>query len=189
MRVLVANERRIELDALARAAEEIGAEVVAREMDVAQVARSAHDTLAEIALVGLPSGEDRGHALALIAELVHAAPCPVVTITENDDPEFVVGAADLGVYGHSTRTDPALLRAAIDVAVRRFRDHADLALALERRTLIERAKGILMERYDIDERAAFEMLRAHARRSSLRLSVAAGHVLDGFRALPTPHHR
>ena len=54
--------------------------------------------------------------------------------------------------------------------MRRWREHHELAeqvarleTALERRALIERAKGILMERHNVDERAAFERLREHAR--------------------------
>jgi AmiR/NasT family two-component response regulator len=188
VRILVANERREELEALAQAAAPMG-EVVAREVSVGDVARVAREEAVEVALVGLPPGEDSEHALALIAELVKGGLCPVVAITENDDPDFIAAAVELGVYAHSTRLEPVLLHGAIDVAMRRFRDHADLRLAMERRTLIERAKGILMERYELDERAAFEMLRSHARSSNLRLAVAATHVLEGFRLLPADRAR
>jgi response regulator NasT len=54
--------------------------------------------------------------------------------------------------------------------------------ALERRAVIERAKGILMERHNIDDRAAFGLLREHARSNNRSVvdvasAVAEGHAL------------
>ena len=50
--------------------------------------------------------------------------------------------------------------------------------------MIERAKGILMERHAVDERAAFELLRDHARSSGRRVVDVAQTVLDGHALLP-----
>ena len=68
---------------------------------------------------------------------------------------------------------PDAVQSALEVAMRRHADSARLAAAvdqlenaLERRAVIERAKGILMERHSVDERAAFELLRAQARSSN-----------------------
>jgi AmiR/NasT family two-component response regulator len=185
MRILVANEQPQELEALARAAEGLGDEVVAREVRVDAVAQVAEHEAADVALVGLPGGESADHALALIAEIVGGGVCPVVVVTRNSDPEVLAEAAVLGVYAHTADLDPYALRSAIDVAAKRFADHADIKAALEKRTLVERAKGILMERYSIDEQAAFEMLRREARNENLRLVVAAGLILQGHRLLPS----
>jgi len=83
------------------------------------------------------------------------------------------------------------LQGAIDVAIRR---HADverlneevdqLEGALDRRAVIERAKGILMERHSLDDQAAFEMLRSHARSNNRRLIEVARAVTDGHALLP-----
>jgi len=54
-----------------------------------------------------------------------------------------------------------------------------LQSALSSRVVIEQAKGMLAERRHIDVDAAFQLLRAHARRTNQRLSVVAGAVLDG----------
>jgi response regulator NasT len=50
--------------------------------------------------------------------------------------------------------------------------------------LIERAKGILMERHQIDEDEAFEMTRAHARRGGRRVVEVAEAVVGGHLLLP-----
>ena len=55
---------------------------------------------------------------------------------------------------------------------------------LERRLLIERAKGVLMERYDLDEHAAFEMLRRETRGAHLKLVEAAELVVRARQMLP-----
>jgi response regulator NasT len=86
---------------------------------------------------------------------------------------------------------PNAVQAAIEVAMRRYREAQRLSekveqleTALERRGLIERAKGILMERHRIQEREAFEMLRDHARSSSKRVLDVAQIVIDGHALLP-----
>jgi AmiR/NasT family two-component response regulator len=68
--------------------------------------------------------------------------------------------------------------------VRRFAEYRDLRGAFGRRALIERAKGILMERHSIDEGSAFEMLRARSRSDNRELIDLAAAVVDGYRLLP-----
>jgi AmiR/NasT family two-component response regulator len=50
--------------------------------------------------------------------------------------------------------------------------------------VIERAKGIVMERHGIDERAAFELMRDHARAQSRRVVDVAVAVAHGHSLLP-----
>ena len=82
-------------------------------------------------------------------------------------------------------------RSAIEVAVRRHAEAealsekvSQLETALARRAVIERAKGILMERHGIDERAAFELLREHARSHSRTVVAVAQSVAEGHALLP-----
>ena len=50
--------------------------------------------------------------------------------------------------------------------------------------MIERAKGILMERHSVNEDAAFEMLRERSRVDNRKLIDLAVAVVDGHRLLP-----
>jgi response regulator NasT len=75
--------------------------------------------------------------------------------------------------------------------VRRYREASrlnekveQLEGALERRSVIERAKGILMERHGVNERDAFELLRDQSRTSGRRVVEVAQSVLDGHALLP-----
>ncbi|HEV3504638.1 MAG TPA: ANTAR domain-containing protein, partial [Actinomycetes bacterium] len=45
--------------------------------------------------------------------------------------------------------------------------------ALDHRSLIEQAKGVIMQRRGVDQQAAFELLRAQARSSRRRLDEVA----------------
>ena len=83
------------------------------------------------------------------------------------------------------------MQSALEVALRRHAEQAELTeavdqleTALERRAVIERAKGILMERHSVDERAAFELLRAKARSTSRSVVDLSRAVLDGHALLP-----
>ena len=68
--------------------------------------------------------------------------------------------------------------------LRRFAEYHDLEGPFDRRALIERAKGILMERQAIDERRAFSMLRGSSRHSNRKLIDIATAVVDGYLLLP-----
>jgi ANTAR domain-containing protein len=61
------------------------------------------------------------------------------------------------------------MQSAIDIVLRRFAEYHDLEGAFGRGAVTERAKGILMERHNIDEQAAFNMLRETARRTNRKL--------------------
>jgi response regulator NasT len=50
--------------------------------------------------------------------------------------------------------------------------------------VIERAKGILMERHGVGDREAFELLRENARSASRRVVDVAQTVVDGHALLP-----
>jgi AmiR/NasT family two-component response regulator len=51
--------------------------------------------------------------------------------------------------------------------------------ALDSRVLIEQAKGAVAARLSVTPDAAFQLLRAHARRSSQPLTEIAAHVIGG----------
>jgi AmiR/NasT family two-component response regulator len=68
--------------------------------------------------------------------------------------------------------------------LRRFAEYHDLEGAFGRRAVTERAKGILMERHGIDEQAAFNLLRDHARRNNRKMVDVAEEIMSMHRLLP-----
>lgn len=182
LRVLIANERRDRLALVAPVVATLGHEVVAREIEVNDVGAVTARERPDVALVGL--GESSDHALILIEKIVQEAACPVILLIHAPDPGFVQEASKRGIFAYIIDGDSSELQNSIDIVLRRFAEFQDLEGAFGRRATTERAKGILMERHAIDETAAFEMLRHHARAGNRKLIDMASAVVDGHAMLP-----
>jgi AmiR/NasT family two-component response regulator len=182
LRVLIANERKDRLALVAPIVISLGHEVIAREIEVEDVAAVTTRERPDVALVGL--GESSQHALDLIDKIVREAACPVIALLHAPDPAFVREASKRGVFAHISDDDVEDWQSSIDIVLRRFAEYHDLEGAFGRRALTERAKGILMERHSIDEDAAFAMLRERSRVDNRKLIDLAAAVVDGHRLLP-----
>jgi AmiR/NasT family two-component response regulator len=183
LRVLIANERKDRLALVAPIVVALGHEVIAREIEVEDVGGVTAAERPDVALVGL--GQSSQHALDLIDRIVHEAACPVIVLLHARDPEFVQEASKRGVFAHISDADVEDWQSSIDIVLRRFAEYQELQGAFGRRTLIERAKGILMERHGIDGEAAFELLREASRTDNRKLMDLATAVVDGYRLLPS----
>ena len=183
LRVLAADEDKAALERTARMLEALGHAVTACTASVDEacdlIARDEPD--AAIVVVH----RDAEHALDLIGELSEVVSGPVVALVRGVDADFAAAAADRGVDALASEDTADALQAAIDIAVRRHSEREELAtqvgqleFALERRALIERAKGVLMEREGIGERAAFERLRAEARSRSITVVSLAAELVE-----------
>ena len=130
-------------------------------------------------------------ALDLIEEIDAFSSGPVIALLDREDSDFVAEAAERGIFAYARQETAESIQSAIEVATRRWRERHDLAAqverlenALERRAVIERAKGILMERHTIDDREAFQRLREHARSHNRTVVDVAAAVADGHALLP-----
>jgi len=182
LRVLIANERKDRLALVAPIVSALGHEVIAREINVEDVGPVTARERPDVALVGL--GESSEHALDLIDRIVREAACPVIVLLHAPDPAFVKEASKRGVFAHISDIDVEDWQSSIDIVLRRFTEYHDLQGAFGRRALIERAKGILMERHSVGEDKAFEMLRERSRADNRKLVDLATAVVDGHRLLP-----
>ena len=189
LRVLVADEDPGKLERLGDVLEELGHVVTPFAVSVREAAEIIAREDPDLAIVAVH--EDDEHALELIGETVEYASGPVIAQVPDGDTDFVARAAERGISAWVESEQPNTVQAAIEVAVRRYRESEQLSekveqleSALERRTLIERAKGILMERHGVGEREAFELLREQARSVSRRVVDVAQAVIDGHALLP-----
>jgi response regulator NasT len=189
LRVLVADEDESALQALAGVLEDLGHLVTPFAVSVAEAAEIIAREDPDLAVVAVH--QDDEHALALIGEAVEYASGPVIAQVPHGDTAFVARAAERGISAWVDSIDREAVQGAIEVAVRRYREARRLAekvdqleTALGRRTVIERAKGILMERHQTGDREAFELLREHARSGSRPVVEVAQAVVDGHALLP-----
>jgi AmiR/NasT family two-component response regulator len=182
LRVLLANEREDHMMLVASILESLGHSVIATSTEVIDVGPLTATSHPDVALVGL--GESSHHALELIERIVREASCPVVALLSSKDRSFVDQAARRGVFAYVVEGDAEQLQGALDVTLSRFREYHSLQGAFGRRAIIERAKGIVMERHRVDEEHAFALLRGQSRSSGRKLIDIATAVVDGHSLLP-----
>ncbi len=187
--MLLADESEEALERLGSVLEGLGHEPTPYAVSVSQAAELIATEDPDIAFVMVHNDDE--HALALIGEAVEFASGPVVAHIRDADVDFVTRAAERGISAYVESAAPEAVQGVIEVALRRYREQAalvekveQLQTALDRRTTIERAKGILMERHRVDADGAFALMRDHARAQRRRVVDVAGAVLEGHALLP-----
>ena len=188
LRVLLADEDPGALKVTAAQLRELGHTPTEIAVDLRQAAEAVVRDDPELTIVVLYG--DNGHALDLIEEINAYSSGPVIALLDREDPEWVAAAAERGIFAYARQETTDSIQAAIEVAMRRWREQRQLSEqierlegALQRRALIERAKGILMERHSLADRAAFELLREHARSNNRTVVDVAAAVTEGHALL------
>jgi response regulator NasT len=188
LRVLAADEDREALRKTAEILDRLGHSVTATAVDLAEVTEAVAREDPELSVVVVHNDDE--HALDLIEEIAAFASGPVIVLMGEEEGDFVERAAKRGIYAVVREADEQAMGDAIEVAMRRHAEASHLSqqvgrleTALERRALIERAKGILMERHGIGDREAFDRLRAHARSRNKSVVDLAAAITDGHALL------
>lgn len=126
------------------------------------------------------------------ASMTAKAPHPIVLFTKQSDPGTIAEAVRAGVTAYIVDgIDTSRLKPILDVAIAQFKQHQKLLADLDDtrtrladRRDIDRAKAILMRVRQLDENAAYALLRRNAmtRRITLgeaaRIVLAAAEMLD-----------
>ncbi|HEX9375837.1 MAG TPA: ANTAR domain-containing protein [Actinomycetota bacterium] len=176
LRVLIADGEGPRLREVTQTVVALGHDVIAHESGLSDVGPATARLKPDVAVVIV--GESSEHSLGMIDRIVREAACPIIAVLAVQDRTFINEAARRGIFAYLTHEgDPAQLQSSMDIVLRRFAEYHNLEGAFGRRALLERAKGILMERHSIDEREAFEMLRQEARRNSRKIVEVAEAVL------------
>lgn len=142
-----------------------GSRLVGEAADPDEAMRLAALTHPDVAVM-TEDGENAA-PVQLVSRLASEHGIPSVLLTSAADPETIGQAARHGVMGFVVNPgDSAFLHATLEMAVCRFqevlalqREVQLLRRALEERKVIERAKGLLMEKDRVSEQEAFARLR------------------------------
>jgi response regulator NasT len=167
-------------EALATPGYEIAALLPADMFLPAAVARLQPDLIVVDAASGARSMLE--HIVAATCKV----PRPVVMFADDDTPATLDAAMEAGITAYVVDGLRAeRVRPVINVALARFRQQGKLLEELSRtraqlaeRKVIERAKGVLMARYRIDESEAYVRLRSMAMNRNLKLADLAARLLD-----------
>jgi two-component system, response regulator / RNA-binding antiterminator len=125
-------------------------------------------------------------ALEHVVVATREARRPIVMFTNDSDTSHVSQAVAAGVSAYIVAgLAPERIKPILEVAMARFqheqalrRELADARSELQERKVIDRAKGLLMERQRLTEQAAYEKLRKTAMDKGLRLVDVAQRMLD-----------
>lgn len=189
LRIAVADDESDMRDYLATILPRLGHEVtvVARNgRDLIDQCRHLHPDLL-IADIKMPDMD----GIDAVAEICRNEPVPVILVSAYHDPELIERADAKYVLAYLVKPiKQADLEPAIAIAIRRFeqfealhREATDLRQALEDRKIIERAKGILMKRANLDEQNAFRRLQKMASQQNLRLVQLAQMIVTAERTV------
>jgi AmiR/NasT family two-component response regulator len=189
LRILLADQDPGALKLTASQIRELGHTPTEIAVSLREAAQAIAEDDPDLTIVVL-YGDDDEYALDLIEEINAYSSGPVIALLDHEDPQFVAAAAERGIFAYARQETTESIQAAIEVATRRAREQRELSeqverleSALQRRALIERAKGILMERHAISDRAAFDLLREHARSNNRTVVDVAAAVTEGHALL------
>lgn len=115
---------------------------------------------------------------------------PSLIVSGYDDEELIQRAIEIGVLGYLIKPiDESDLKAAIEIAISRFEEIKNLKIeleetkdALESRKIIEKAKGIVMERTQLKEDDAMKFLQKKSRNSNKKLVDVAKDIIEADKA-------
>jgi response regulator NasT len=185
IRIVVAEDEAIIRLDLVETLREEGYEVVADtgRGDTAIELVREHKPDVAIFDIKMPGQDGLEAARAVSAEKI----CPVVMLTAFSQREVIEQARDAGALAYLVKpfqkTD---LVPAIELAIGRFaelkllsgeRDALDEQLQL--RKLLDRAKGVLIDKHHMTEQAAFDFIQKSAMSSRSRMKDVAQKVVDG----------
>ena len=137
-------------------------------------------------LIILDAESEARDALEHVVLATRNARRPIVMFTNDSDTRHVKDAVKAGVSAYIVAGLSAeRIRPILDIAMARFeheqelrQELADTKTELKDRKVIDRAKGLLMERQGLSEQAAFEKMRKTAMDKGLKLAEVAQRMID-----------
>ncbi|AKU16763.1 ANTAR domain-containing response regulator [Luteipulveratus mongoliensis] len=186
LRVVVAEDEALIRMDLAEMLGEAGYDVVAEVGNGEEAVAKARELKPDLVVMDVKMPVLDGISAA--SQIGEDGIAPVVMLTAFSDKDLVERASDAGVMAYVLKPFTIDdLRPAISVATSRWRERAvlaqevaDLGERLETRKRLDRAKGILMKRLDIDEAAAFRWIQKTAMDRRLGMREISDAVIDGM---------
>lgn len=176
LKIVIADDESIIRMDLREILEEAGHTVVAEGINGQQVLELVRKHKPDLAILDVKMPEMDGITAARLIYEENLA--PVVLLTAFSQPEFVEKASEAGVHAYLVKpVQENNLFPAIEVALSRYHDMLNLEdelfkvkNTLESRKVLDRAKGLLMDAYNISEQEAFRKIQKYsmAKRKSIK---------------------
>lgn len=189
-RVLIAEDEAIIRMDLREILEEEGYEVV-EASDGEEAVRLAREMRPELAILDIKMPRKDG--LEAAQEISEERIAPVLILTAYSQRDLVEQAAESGAMGYLVKPfQKHDLMPAIEIAKGRYLQLAaladevgDLTERLESRKVVDRGKGVLMDRYKMSESDAFRFIQKAAMEQRITMRQVAEKVIEGTLDAPS----
>ncbi len=183
-RILIAEDNDLVSLTLEEQLKDLGYDVVGIARNGLEAVSLAQKLSPDLIIMDIRMPEMDGTEAA--AKIRHQHNIPVIMLTAYADKDTIRRAEQAGALGYLVKpVNQNELPPAINIALARHKElqalHGEveeLRESLEARKLIERAKGILMQRLNLSERDAYERLRQRARDKRIRMKEIAQAIIE-----------
>lgn len=184
LRALICEDEGMTVIMLRQSLEKAGCEVVGEAGDGQTAIEMAARLQPDFILMDI--NMPRVNGLEATRRIMSDHPLPIIILTAYNAENLVAEAIDAGACTYLVKPIVSeQLLPAIKVSLVRFdetlavmTENADLKDALETRKLVERAKGILMERSQLNEADAFKRLQKLSRDKSQTMKQTALQIIE-----------
>jgi response regulator NasT len=186
-RVLIVEDSTYVVVGIRSQLEKAGYDVVGVAANSADAERIYNDQNPNVVLMDIRLGNgDSTDGIELATRLMKIRRCPMVILSAFGDQELVERANAAGVFGYLVKpVGPQSVAPQIEVSIQRFEEHEkalaeknELLKALETRKLVERAKGIFMKRFALDEPEAHRRLQLESQKRRMSLADLAKRIIE-----------
>jgi AmiR/NasT family two-component response regulator len=183
LHILVAEDEALTRTILRARLEKLGHQVVAEAENGVQAVDAARTHKPDAIIMDIRMPEMDGIEAA--KQIYSERPTAILFLTAFSEDTLVEQASDAGALAYLMKPfRKEDLSPALEVAVRKFRQLqgqqekiAQLEETLETRKLIERAKGILMDRHNMTEDEAFKRIHFQARNQNKKMREIAESII------------
>lgn len=167
IRVLIADDESLIRMDLREMLTNLGYLVVGEAPDARTAVNMAREIRPDVVIMDIRFENDDFDGIEAARILMEERVAPVLLLSAYSDKELIQRAKEAGVMGYLVKPfREADLPPAIEVAIANFqewlrleKEAKDLKEALETRKLVERAKGILMDRHGLSEAEAYRRIQ------------------------------
>ncbi len=192
LRIAIADDELDMRDYFQRILPLLGHEVVAVAQDGRQLVELCRQYQPDLVITDIKMPDMDGIDAA--THIYRDGPIPVILVSAYHDAEFIRRAEADHILAYLVKPiKQSDLEPAIAIANRRFeqfealrKEAADLKQALQDRKVIEKAKGVLMRKADLDEHDAFRRMQKLASDKNRKLIEIAQIILTAEEALNPP---
>ncbi len=183
LKAVIAEDEQLTRTIIRARLEKLGHVVVAEAGDGAQAVEAARAHKPDVIIMDIKMPVMDGIEAA--RTILNEMPCAILFLSSFNEQELVEQASETGALAYLMKPfRKEDLAPALEMAVRRFRQIqsqtkqiSELQETLETRKIIERAKGILMDRHNMSEEEAFKRIHFQARNQNKKMREIAQSII------------